>query len=64
MEQLEALLREREEALVFAKAEIERLKTEMMRYEVQGKQGKLDEGKRQLEVEKQLFENGRGRESA
>jgi hypothetical protein len=31
---LENQLRDRDEALVFTKAEIERLKTEMMRYEV------------------------------
>lgn len=47
---------EQREALVFAKAEIERLKTEMLKYDIQDQQHRLEMDQKKIEMEKGYIE--------
>lgn len=55
-QKLEAENQEQREALVFAKAEIERLKTEMIKYDIMEQQHRLDIDNKKIEMEKGYIE--------
>ncbi|EAS00321.3 kinesin motor catalytic domain protein (macronuclear) [Tetrahymena thermophila SB210] len=56
IEKLENENQEQREALVFAKAEIERLKTEMLKYDILEQQHRIDIDNKKIEMEKGFFE--------
>jgi len=55
IEKLENENQEQREALVFAKAEIERLKTEMLKYDIMEKQHALDLDNKKIEMEREMI---------
>ncbi|EGR27555.1 kinesin-like protein, putative [Ichthyophthirius multifiliis] len=56
IEKFERENQEQREALVFAKSEIERLKTEMLRYDIMEQQHRLDIDNKKIEMEKGYIE--------
>lgn len=56
IEKLSAENQEQREALVFAKAEIERLKTELLKYDIMEQQHRLDLDNKKVEMEKGFIE--------
>jgi hypothetical protein len=56
IEKLENENQEQREALVFAKAEIERLKTEMLKYDIMEQQHRLEIDSKKMELEKGFIE--------
>ncbi|KRX05294.1 P-loop containing nucleoside triphosphate hydrolase [Pseudocohnilembus persalinus] len=56
IEKLDRENQEQREALVFAKAEIERLKTEMLKYDIQEQQHRLEMDQKKIDMEKGYIE--------
>lgn len=63
MERLEEENRQQREALIFSKAEIERLKTEMLKYEILEQQHRIDIDNKKLEIEKGFLEVNRDKQT-
>ncbi|CAD8184449.1 unnamed protein product [Paramecium octaurelia] len=63
IEKLEQENREQREALIYTKAEIERLKTEMLKYEILDQQHRIDLDNKKLEIEKGFLEANREKQN-
>ncbi len=54
-------LQETKEALIVAKGEIERLKTELIRYDLQAQQNSMDIDNKKMELEREFLEMTKGK---
>lgn len=63
LERMEQENREQREALIYTKAEIERLKTEMLKYEILDQQHRIDIDNKKLEIEKGFMEVNREKQN-